>query len=55
MKTKSPGWKRPRSLKDPGVLEGLNEGLGGAHLSVERGHEFGFARFYFIYDSGKFH
>ena len=25
------------------MLEGLNEGLGGAHLSVERGHEFGFA------------
>ena len=24
------------------MLEGLNKGWGGAHLSVERAHEFGF-------------
>ena len=26
-------------LKDPGVLEALNKGWGGAHLPVQRGHE----------------
>ena len=36
------------------MLEGLNKGWGGAHLSVEREYEFGFARFYFIYDPGNF-
>ena len=40
--------------KDPCVLEGLNKGWGGAHLSVERAHEFGVSRCYFIKDSGKF-
>ena len=39
--------------KDPGVLEALNKGWGGAHLPVQRGHEFDFARFYFLNDSGK--
>ena len=38
--------------KDPGVLEALNKGWGGAHLP---GHEFGFASFYFINDSERFH
>ena len=33
--------------KDPGMLEGLNKGWGGAHLSVERGHEFGFFQMLF--------
>ena len=42
-------------LKDPGVLEALNKGWGGAHLPVQRGHEFGFASFYFINDSERFH
>ena len=40
-------------LKDPGVLEALNKGWSGAHLPVQRGHEFDFARFYFLNDSGK--
>ena len=39
--------------KDPGMLEVLNKGWSGAHLLVERGHEFDFARFYFLNDSGK--
>lgn len=34
--------------KDTGVLEGLNKGWNGAHLSVQREHEFGFAKFHFI-------
>ena len=49
-------------LKDPGVLEALNKGWGGAHLpghefgrQRQRGHEFGFASFCFINDSERFH
>jgi hypothetical protein len=34
------------------MLEVL-EGWSGAHLLGERGHEFDFARFYFLNDSGK--
>lgn len=37
--------------KDPGMLEELNKGWSGAHLSVDRGHAFDFARFYFLNDS----
>lgn len=40
--------------KDPGLLEELNTRWGGDQLSVERAHEFGFSRCYFIKDSGKF-
>ena len=39
--------------KNPGMLEVLNNGVELAHLLVERGHEFDFARFYFLNDSGK--
>ena len=49
-------------LKDPGVLEALNKGGGGAHLpghefgrQRQRGHEFGLASFCFINDSERFH
>ena len=39
--------------KDPGMLEVLNKGWSGAHLSVQRGHVCDFARFYLLNDSGK--
>ena len=39
--------------KDPGMLKVLNKGWSGAHLSVEREHEFDLARLYFLNDSGK--
>lgn len=42
------------SDKGSRFVRGLNKGWGGAHLSVGRGHEFGFARLYFINDSGNF-
>jgi hypothetical protein len=34
--------------KDPGMLERMKKGWGGAQVPVQRGHEICFARFYFI-------